>query len=211
MTDPALTLYGDSNWISPYVFSCVITLTEKKLPYSYVGLNLERGEHRKPELAKKGLTSRVPTLAHGDFWLAESQAIVEYLDEAFPETHLLPEDRKDRARTRQIMAWIRSDLMPIREERSTHTMFLAQATKPLSEAGREAAAKLFSAADGLISAGNPNLFGAFSIADADLSFMLHRLILNGDDVPTKLADYARAHWQRPSIRAFVEHARPSAT
>ena len=36
---------------------------------------------------------------------------------------MLPAAPRDRARARQIMAWIRSDLMPIREERATHTFF----------------------------------------------------------------------------------------
>ena len=35
------------------------------------------------------------------------------------------------------MAWVRSDLMPIREERSTTTMFYERATKPLSPAAQE--------------------------------------------------------------------------
>ena len=44
---------------------------------------------------------------------------------AFPApTHppLLPALPQPRARARQLLAWIRSDLMPIREERATHTM-----------------------------------------------------------------------------------------
>ncbi len=35
----------------------------------------------------------------------------------------------------------------------------------------------------LLSHGKPNLFGEWCIADADLSAMLNRLVMNGDDVP----------------------------
>jgi glutathione S-transferase len=34
-----------------------------------------------------------------------------------------------------------------------------------------------------------DLYGAFSIADADLAFMLQRLILNDDAVPERIARY----------------------
>ena len=38
--------------------------------------------------------------------------------------------------------------------------------------------------------------------------MLQRLILCGDALPERLASYARAQWARPSVREFVDHARP---
>ena len=37
--------------------------------------------------------------------------------------------------------------------------------------------------------------------------MLQRLVANGTKVPAKLHDFALHQWQRPSIRAFVEHPR----
>ena len=86
---------------------------------------------RAPGYADRSLTARVPMLRHGDFYLSESSAIVEYLEDAFPGTpRLLPADVRQRARARQLMAWVRSDLMPIREERSTHTLFYEPAKSP---------------------------------------------------------------------------------
>ena len=52
------------------------------------------------------------------------------------------------------------------------------------------------------------MFDAWCIADADLAFMLHRLVLNGDPVPPNLKQYAETQWKRPSVRAYVEHERP---
>ena len=51
------------------------------------------------------------------------------------------------------------------------------------------------------------MFGEWSIADADLALMLNRLVLNGDAVPERIADYARDQWQRPSIQQWVERFR----
>ncbi len=73
----------------------------------------------------------------------------------------------------------------------------------LSEAGRQSAEKLFATATMLLAHGGQNLFGEWSIADADLALMLNRLVLNGDKVPEALADYASFQWQRASIQRYV--------
>ena len=63
--------------------------------------------------------------------------------------------------------------------------------------------KLFATATTLLAHGGKNLFGEWSIADADLALMLNRLVLNGDKVPEALADYASFQWQRASIQRYV--------
>ncbi|MFK9879417.1 glutathione transferase, partial [Klebsiella pneumoniae] len=149
---------------------------------------------------------RVPLLEVDDFALSESSAITEYLDERFapPEwERIYPHDLQKRARARQIQAWLRSDLMPIREERSTAVVFDGAKMPDLSEAGRQSAEKLFATATTLLAHGGQNLFGEWSIADADLALMLNRLVLNGDKVPEALADYASFQWQRASIQRYV--------
>ncbi len=211
MAPPAqLALYGDRFWISPYVYSCFVAVTEKGVPFEWVDVALDRKEQHAPEFRDRSLTGRVPALRHGDFWLSESAAIVEYLDETFAGTGpaLLPAGRQDRARARQVMGWIRSDLLALREERPTTTMFYAPTKKPLGTGGQTAADKLVRVASQLVRDGRTTLFDSWSIADADLAFMLHRLILNGDPVPAALRAYAEATWRRPSVRAFVERERP---
>lgn len=141
-----------------------------------------------------------------DFALSESSAITEYLDERFapPEwERLYPHDQQKRALTRQIQAWLRSDLMPIREERPTSVIFAGEKKAPLTEAGRKSAAKLFDTASALLAHGRPNLFGEWCLADTDLALMLNRLVFNGDDVPEQLADYAAFQWQRASVQRYV--------
>lgn len=210
MSDATLTLYSEPFWASPYVFSCFVTLREKALPFTVVPVSLADGEQRRPPYVDRALTGKVPALAHGDFWLSESSAIIEYLEEVFPapaHPAVLPTNPMARARARQLMAWIRSDLMALREERATTTMFYEHATAPLSPAGEAAAATLLRVADAVVPLGTQHLFGAWSIADADLSFMLHRLILNGHDVPATIRRYAETQWQRPSVQEFVAHPR----
>ena len=210
MTDSNLTLYVDSTFASPYAMSAFVTLSEKAVPFNIETLNLEENEHFNPTYSRSSLTRRVPMLSHGDFDLSESSAISEYLEEVFPApkyANVYPIDVRKRARARQIQTWIRSDFMPIREERSTAVIFFNPSDKPLSEAARLSADKLFSAADRLIADGDRHIFGEWCIADMDLALMLNRLVINGDPVPEKLARYARQQWQRASVQRWVNQSR----
>jgi glutathione S-transferase len=205
-----LVLYVDGFWNSPYAFSAYVCLKEKGLAFETREVNLHERAQKAPDFKAMSLTARVPVLEHGTFHLSESSAIVEYLEDTFappqyPAT--LPAAPRDRARARQIMAWIRSDLMPIRDERATHTFFYKHPVEPLSRAGQAAAEKLIAAASAFIPDGRTSLFDAFSVADADLAMMLMRLVGNGDPVPAKLRDFVAAQWQRPSVRAWVERTR----
>jgi glutathione S-transferase len=206
---PPLTLYVDSRFTSPYALSAFVALHEKKLPFDLKTVDLEAREHHQAEYARSSLTARVPALAHGEFSLSESSAITEYLEEEFapPEyAPLYPRTRQERARARQLQAWLRSDLMAIREERSTEVVFLGEKRPPLSPAATRAAAKLFAAADALLAPGAQNLFGAWCIADTDLALMLNRLVIHLDAVPQKLASYASAQWQRPAVQLWCQRA-----
>jgi glutathione S-transferase len=205
----ALTLMVDRVWESPYVFLAFVALTEKQLVFDIKEIDLAGGEQRIAAYAVASVTARVPALIHDGFWLTESNAIVEYLEETFPDSkRLLPKKNPDRARARQVLSWLNSDLLPLREERSTRTLFFERATAPLSEGARTAANKLIRVGEQLIPGDGDKLFEEWSIADAAFSLMLHRLILNGDPVPERLAKYAERTWQRKSVRDFVERPRP---
>ena len=204
-----MRLYVDHMYTSPYALSVFVTLREKGLAFETITLDLDAAQQHAADFARLSLTQRVPTLVEGDFALSESSAITEYLEQAYPGTPVYPADPKLRARARQIQAWLRSDLLPIRQERSTMVVFYGQKMPPLSPVAEAAAAKLISAAQDLL-VGNPAyLFGDWSIADVDLAVMLNRLILNGDSVPAELVEYAQRQWQRPSVQAWVNQHRPA--
>ena len=210
MSKENIILYVDLQFLSPYAMSVFVTLTEKNIPFQIKMVNLEAKENFQPAYANLSLTQRVPTLTHGDFHLSESSAISEYLDELYPAPNhsiVYPRDIHLKARARQIQAWIRSDFLPIREERSTEVVFGKPTIKSLSEAAQADAAKLFAAADRLIKNDVANLFNDWCIADTDLALMLNRLVLNGDDVPEKLMAYAGHQWERPSVQLWVKQKR----
>jgi glutathione S-transferase len=205
-----IVLHVDSFYISPYVCAAFVALTEKGLKFEVREVKLHEGDQKTATFVAASVTARVPLLEHGAFQLSESSAIVEYLEEIFPPPRypaLLPANPRERARARQIMAWIRSDLMPIRQERSMETVIYTPATTPLSPAGQAAAAKVIAAAIAFLPEGRTSLFDTFTIADLDLAIMLQRLIASGDPVPAPLQAFVAAQWQRPSVRAFVDRPR----
>jgi glutathione S-transferase len=201
-----LVLYGNDRHTSPYVFSAFVTLREKNVPFRLEVLSLERKEHERAEYAGASVTGRVPALRHGDFWLAESSAIDEYVDEAFaPPTYprLYPQELRARARVRMIQAFLRSDLMPLRAERPTSTFFEGEKPRPFTPEGMASAERLVAIADRLLPEGAAFVAGSFTPADADLALMLQRLVSNGDPCPARLASYADTVFQRPSIREWL--------
>lgn len=213
MTD--LTLYVDDHWTSPYAFSNFVALREKGLEFEVAEVSLPKKETLSGEYKVRSLTGRAPMLRHGDYFLTESTAINEYIAETFPfpkHPRIFPEDLKERGRARQLMAWFRSDLMPIREERSTNTLFYEGMTvKPLTAAGQEHAARVVFAAETLIAEDRTTLFAQWCIADADFALMLNRLVKHGHPVARKVKRYVEANWARPSVREWVEHERKAFT
>ena len=202
------TLFVDAQYASPYAMSAFVALTAKQVPFELRTVDLAAAAHLAPAFAGLSRTRRVPTLVHGDFALTESSAIAEYVEDAFPGARLYPADPRLKARARQVQAWLRSDLMPIRVERNTEVVFYRSHGPALSDAAHAAASKLFAAADALLPAGAEHLCGQWSLADVDLALMLNRLVLNGDAVPARLADYARRQWAHPAIQKWVAFERP---
>jgi glutathione S-transferase len=199
-------LYGNTPLTSPYVLAAFVALEEKGLPFDFELIDLERGEQHAADFVAKSVTNRVPVLRDGDFWLAESSAITEYLEERFPPpdfARLYPEDARERATVRMVQGLIRSDFMAIRVERSTESVFQAAEVQPLSPEALTQVERLIRIASRLVMGDRATLASSFSIADVDLAVMLQRLIANGDPVPATLVDYATAIWERPSMRKWL--------
>lgn len=212
MESTKLKLYVGADFVSAFAMSAFVALKEKQLPFELVTLDLKSRENYQTNYRNLSLTCKIPTLIHQDFALSESSAIAEYLEELAPgHNRLLPLDIKQRARARQLQAWLRSDLLVIRKERPADLIYLGKKDTPLSEDALAAVDRLFFVADRLLEGGAEHLFGDWSIADTDLAIMLNRLVANGDQVPSRLAAYVQRQWDRDSVRAWmdIERAAPA--
>ncbi len=127
----ALKLY--SYWRSSAAYRVRIALNLKNLTYELVPVHLVRngGEHHQPEYLQLNPQGLVPILTDGGRVFRQSLAIIEYLDEAYPDVPLLPAEIRARARVRSLAQMIACDVHPLNNLRVL--MFLE---KELSIKGR---------------------------------------------------------------------------
>jgi len=93
-----------------------IALNLKGLDYEMVSIHLTKdgGQQRKPDFVAINPMMRVPALVlSGGEVLTQSLAIIEYLDETYPDPPLLPAEALDRAKARAIAQVIACDIHPL--------------------------------------------------------------------------------------------------
>jgi maleylpyruvate isomerase len=91
-----------------------IVMNLKGLQYEYIPVRLDRGEHLADTYGKINPMRGVPTLELDDgVRLYQSSAIIEYLEETYPDPPLLPKDRHSRAHVRALAAIVGSDMHPV--------------------------------------------------------------------------------------------------
>ena len=104
----AITIHGIPG--SPFLRTVEITLHEKGVEYELKAL--APGEHKQPEHLARHPFGRVPTFEHDGFRIYETQAIIRYLDEVFPNPSLTPGNPRQRARMNQAIGIIEWYLFP---------------------------------------------------------------------------------------------------
>jgi glutathione S-transferase len=203
-----ITLYVDGYFVNQWDAACFVALEEKQLPYSTARAILRDGGGVPSALTGRTHIARVPALQHGDFWLTESAAIIEYLEDTFPPPHygrLLPADPKARAKARQIMSFIRADLYALRDERSWFMCVYPDLAPPLSPGGERDARELV---DLIVRLANAGELADWNIAHADLAYCLLRLARTSYPLPQPAQRFLDAALVRPSIRVYLDHPRP---
>lgn len=112
----SLKLYG--YWRSSASYRVRIALNLKGIKYEYIPIHLVKngGEQRGEAYQKLNPSMLVPTLVDDevDITLNQSLAIIEYLDEAYPDINaLLPQHKADRAWVRMLAQDIACDIQPL--------------------------------------------------------------------------------------------------
>lgn len=90
-----------------------IVLNFKNIPYEYVSIRLDKAEHLGAAYGEINPMRGVPTLDTGETRLYQSSAIIEYLEEVYPEPPMLPKDAPGRARVRALAGIVGSDMHPV--------------------------------------------------------------------------------------------------
>ncbi|HEX4763806.1 MAG TPA: maleylacetoacetate isomerase [Usitatibacter sp.] len=94
-----------------------IALNLKGLAYEQRAVHLAKGEQRGDAYLELNPQGFVPMLEVGDFRLTQSLAIMEYLEEKFPQPPLLPASLEDRAWVRALALEIACDIHPLNNTR----------------------------------------------------------------------------------------------
>lgn len=206
-------LYG--YWCSMATYRVRVALAFKEIPVQEIPIDLAAEEQLMPAFLAVNPEGAVPALIEqGQPPLTQSIAILEYLDERYPQPPLLPADLRGRARVRSLAALIASD---------THPMIAPRVRKYLmSAANFDDSARRDWTVHWLIRglaamesrlAGNPNT-GIFchgdrvTIADiclASLVVVAKFLKFEADNIPTVNAIVARCEKLEAFARANPKH------
>jgi maleylacetoacetate isomerase len=100
-------------WRSSTAYRIRIALNLKELKAKQRFINLRKGEQHAQAHCRVNPLGRVPVLVDGNVTLTQSLAILEYLDERYPEPPLLPSNPPDRARVRALAQVIGCDIHPL--------------------------------------------------------------------------------------------------
>jgi glutathione S-transferase len=194
----SLVLYYGSG--SPFAWRVQLALEHKALPYERKVLSFSAGDTRKPEFLALNPRHRVPVLVDGDFTLYESNAIVEYLDEAYPATGapLFPGDTRARALARRLICEVDN--------------YFDKAVDPVTEQAfykkpeERDAKKLEEGRDGVIAEyalftkamQGDYLVGSLSAAD----FAFYPLVAFMKRCEVKMPELASDNWLTPELRLW---------
>ena len=94
-----------------------IALVYKRLDYAPHYVSLPKMEHRTPSYRALHAQGLVPLLVDGNRSLIQSMAVIEYLDEVYPEPPLIPTDVHGRAYVRAVSQIIGCDIHPLNNVR----------------------------------------------------------------------------------------------
>lgn len=170
-----ITLYGAA--VSPWYNKVKVALIEK-------GVNFEEKLQRPSQdeaVLQASPMGKIPYVDINGFKLAESSAILEWLEDAYPTVSLLPPSTNDRARAREMALMIEQYLISVSGPLLGHLLFGA----PLADGQRDdIAARLARGVQALASRMTPgNLWlcgDSFSVADVALAVALPHLALVGN-------------------------------
>ncbi|WP_446442107.1 maleylacetoacetate isomerase [Psychrobacter sp. 1176_08] len=110
-----MTLYG--YFRSSTSYRTRIAMNLKGLDYDYIAVNLAQDEQLEASFQSINPQGLVPVLQADDLLLYQSPAILEWLEDIYPDTPLLPKDAAGRMQVRALSAIIGCDIHPLNNRR----------------------------------------------------------------------------------------------
>ncbi len=165
----------------------------------------------KTTIGKINPVAKVPVLVDGDLVVWDTLAIAEYLAEQFPDKHLWPADKADRARARSLCAEMHSGFTALRgacpmniEAHLADTGALIWRDQPGVRADVARLVDMWR--EQLQASGGPLLFGDFSVADAYFAPVCTRLKTYALPLPADVLAYVERVCALPGVKAWIDAA-----
>ncbi len=111
----SFTLY--SAWRATAPYRVRIGLALKGVAFDYSPLDLIRGDQRSPEYTRVNRQRLTPALDIGEMVLTQSVAILEWLEEEYPDPPILPKAALDRQVARTMALIVACDIHPLNNTR----------------------------------------------------------------------------------------------
>jgi len=181
-----------SYWRSSAAYRVRIALNLKGLKHEIVPVSLAPGiaEHRGDAYQAKNPQMLVPYLEDGDLGIAQSMAMLEYLEETYPGVRLLPQSEPTRSKVRAFCNMIACDIHPLNNLRVMNYIRTEFDADPTGDWYAHWIHEGFRAAEALASDG-PFVFGdEVTLADAFLVpqvYNARRFKVRLDDYPKLVA------------------------
>ena len=107
----SITVYGF--WRSIASFRVRVALRLKGLPFEEIPIDILSGEQFKPGYEAVNAERVVPTFIHDGHSVFQSLAIIEYMDDVWPEPRLMPDNPRERAYARSLALMTIADAHPL--------------------------------------------------------------------------------------------------
>jgi maleylpyruvate isomerase len=207
-----------SYWRSSCAYRVRIALGLKGLPFEYAAVHLiqDGGQQHRPDFVAKNPASQVPVLELDEdgevVRLVQSIAIIEYLDERFPEPPLLPASARGRAHVRAMAELVNSGIQPLQntstfQELKRHGVPTEPWARHFIEKGLTALEQLAAPQAGAFLFGDsPGLADVYLVPQL---YNARRWSVPLDTFPTLTRAEANAQ-TLPAFRAAVPEAQPDA-
>ncbi len=199
-----------SYWRSSAAYRVRIALNLKNLEHDIVPVSLAPGvsEHRAADYRARNPQMLVPFLEDGELGIAQSMAILEYLEETYPGIRLLPTTEPERSTVRAFCNMIACDIHPLNNLRVINYFKTEFDADPTADWYRHWIHEGFRAAEQLVGDG-PFVMGAsVTLADAFLVpqvYNARRFNVPLDDYPKLVAIVDNANELTAFQDALPEH------
>ncbi|WP_373999373.1 glutathione S-transferase family protein [Bdellovibrio bacteriovorus] len=190
-------IIGDKN-LSTWSWRAWLALHSFNIPFVETVVLLDKPSTQK-EILKYSPSGRIPCLIDGDLTIWDSLAILEYLNEKYPEKKMWPQEVKSRAWARSVVAEMHSGFAELRKAMPGNIAKRIMKDAADISADIQRIEQIWSECRSAHAASGPYLFGEWSIADCFYAPVVFRFQSYGVTLSGVAEEYRQMMLKHPSL------------